>query len=267
MAVMNKKGGKIKKSNGSILVTFIVIIIACFVVGFVVGILSKMFEDGGVQEEIIAVIKNFISTSLPITFIIVSVLAILVPLVAYAKCNAMYKKLKTDMENDDLWDALEHKLNQPIILSNVFSMIDLCLFFCLPLFGIAGVRDGVEFSEIIIVGFVLSVIASIVDILITKLTLDIEKNLNPQKEGNVLDLQFSKIWMSSCDEAERLIAYKAGYKAWSSTNATCITLIVVAFVCSVAFKTDALGMVFVFVIWFVNNLSYMLRAAKLEKGK
>lgn len=111
------------------------------------------------------------------------------------------------------------------------------------------------------------VIATILEIVIQKLILDIEKKLNPEKQGNVLDFNFQKVWMNSCDEAEKLIVYKAGYKAFLNTNITCIILCMVAFVVTLLFKPDVLALVFVCIIWFANNLSYMLKAAKLEKRK
>jgi hypothetical protein len=175
----------------------------------------------------------------------------------------MYKKLQNDRENDDLWDALEEELNQPIILTNSFFMVILCLFFCCLITEKQAAYSSVVFITI----FLLFVTFCVMGILIPKMTIDIEKKLNPEKQGNILDLEFQKVWMDSCDEAQKMIAYKAGYKAFQSTNAACLILILAAFICSVDFQTNLVALIFVCVIWFVNNLSYMIRAAKLEKRK
>jgi hypothetical protein len=111
------------------------------------------------------------------------------------------------------------------------------------------------------------VIASAMEILIPKLTLDIEKKLNPEKQGNILDLEFQKVWLDSCDEAQKLMVYKAGYTAYQSTNIACLILTLAAFICSVIFQTDMLALIFVCIIWFVTNMSYMIRAARLEKRR
>jgi hypothetical protein len=260
MVVMNK-GNTNKKSNIKILITFIIILAVCFVGGFVSGKVAAQAEGTVTLENITNAIKDFSDSAIPIAFMIVSILGIVIPLAAFIRCNAMYKKLQSDKENDDLWDSLEDNLNQPMILSNLFFMIDLCLFFCFLLIGNASKYQ----SAVSIVSVILFVIASVMEILIPKLILDIEKKLNPEKQGNILDVEFQKVWMNSCDEAERLTVYKAGYKAYQNTNVACLILIVAAFICSMTFKTDMIALVFICIIWFVNNMSYMLRAAKLEK--
>ncbi len=69
--------------------------------------------------------------------------------------------------------------------------------------------------------------------------------------------------MSSCDEAERLIVYRAGYQAFLSTNVVCLILCIVTFIFTFLFKTDIMGFVYVCMILLVNNVSYMMRVAKL----
>lgn len=263
---MSKRSENRKKSNKEIILIFIAVLVGCYVVGFALGILSAKAEGTAILENIITAVKTFVTNFILVAFMIVSALGILIPLTAFIKCNGMYQKLQSDRDNDELWDALEDQLNHPMILSNVFSMINLCLFFCVLQKNIYGKEGGYPLVWVI-VGVVLFFLASVVEILIPKLTLDIEKKLNPEKQGNVLDFQFRKVWMNSCDEAEQMITYKAGYRAFLNTNVTCLILIVAAFIVSVTFKTDILSLVFVCVIWFVNNLSYMLRAAKLEKRK
>lgn len=73
--------------------------------------------------------------------------------------------------------------------------------------------------------------------------------------------------MSSCDEAERLIVYRAGYQAFLSTNVVCLILCIVIFIFTFLFKTDIMGFVYVCMILLVNNVSYMMRAAKLERRR
>lgn len=73
--------------------------------------------------------------------------------------------------------------------------------------------------------------------------------------------------MNSCDEAQRMTLYQAGYRAFLNTNITCVVLFVISFVCAVLFQTGLLAFVMIGVIWFVNNMTYMIQGAKLEKGK
>jgi hypothetical protein len=260
---MNKQNKKGSKSNQKILLIFIAILVASMVGGYGFGRLIARAEETVAWVNLARDAKDFLVRAIPAVFIIVSVLGIILPLISFIRCNSMFKKLQNDGENDDLWDELEEKLNQPIILSNTFFMIILCLFFCSLIIGYQ-----VEYQSVVFVTvYLLFAVTCVVGILIPKLTLDIEKKLNPEKQGNLLDIEFQKVWMNSCDEAQKMIAYKAGYKAFQSTNIACLILILAAFICSFAFQTDLTTLVFVSIIWFVNNLSYMIRVVKLEKWK
>jgi hypothetical protein len=263
MAVMNKQNKKSSKSNRKILLIFIAILAASMVGGFIFGRLMVRAEETVTLVNFARDTREFFVRAIPVLFVIASVLGMILSLTSFLRCNAMYKKLQNDRENDDLWDALEEKLNQPIILTNSFYMVILCLFFCCLITENRAAYSSAVFIAI----FLLFVASCVMGILIPKMTIDIEKKLNPEKQGNVLDLEFQKVWMDSCDEAQKMIAYKAGYKAFQSTNAACLVLILAAFICSVAFQTDLVALIFVCIIWFVNNLSYMIRAAKLEKRK
>jgi hypothetical protein len=260
---MNKQNKKGSKSNQKILLIFIAILAASMVGGFVFGRLMANAEDTVTLVNLARDIKEFFVRAIPVVFVITFVLGMILSLTSFLRCHMMYKKLQNDRENDDLWDALEEELNQPIILTNSFFMVILCLFFCCLITEKQAAYSSVVFITI----FLLFVTFCVMGILIPKMTIDIEKKLNPEKQGNILDLEFQKVWMDSCDEAQKMIAYKAGYKAFQSTNAACLILILTAFICSVAFQTDLVALIFVCVIWFVNNLSYMIRAAKLEKRK
>lgn len=264
-----KNNTNTRKSNKAIFITFIAVLLILYAAGYFVGRMVARVEGTVSFEQVTQTVKAFLIHALPIVFLVVSVLAIVILTIAFLSCNAMYKKLQNDRDNDDLWDLLEDRLNVPVILSNAFSIIDTCLFCCILYASLVtgyGKNGGYQ-TVILIAGFLLFVIAAILEIVIPKLILDIEKKLNPEKQGNVLDLNFQKVWMNSCDEAEKLIVYKAGYKAFLNTNITCIILCMVAFVVTLLFKMDVLALVFVCIIWFANNLSYMLRAAKLEKRK
>lgn len=258
-----------EKSNKKIYIIFAAFLVFLYAAGYVVGRLAAKAEKAVSFENLLALGTDFAVQALPIVFLVVSVVGIVFPVIVFLSCYSLYKRLQKERENDDLWDILEEKLNGPMICSNLFAMIELCLFFCCMYeflvtdYG----KNGGSQAVLRFGGVVLFLIAAVVDILIPKLTLDIEKKLNPEKRGNIFDLQFQKVWMNSCDEAQRLTIYQAGYKAYRNTNIACYLLCIVAFSCALLFQTDILALILVWVIWFINNMSYMLRVAKLEKRK
>jgi hypothetical protein len=260
---MSKQNKKDSKSNLRILITFLIILAASLTGGFLVGRLVSGAKQTDILVNFACAVKDFFNGACPVLFLIAALLGILLPLASFLSCNILYKKLQNDKENDALWDILEERLNRPLVLANTFFMVILCLFFCVLITGIR----GNDLSALFRLDFLLFVVSCFSEMLILKFTIDIEKKLNPEKQGNVLDMKFQQVWMNSCDEAQKLTAYKAGFWAFQTTNAACLILILASFICSLAFQTDLVSLLFVCVIWFVNNLSYMLRAAKLEKGK
>ena len=245
-----------------------ILAVSC-IAGFVCGRLVADVKKMGSVDNTIQIVKNIIKQGFPVVFIIVSILGAVVQVIAFEQCNFMYKKLQTDKGNDDLWDKLEDKLNRPMILSNAFSMLNLVLFFCFLYDVLLFDYEKTEtYGQLVtILGIIIFVMSSIISLVITAVTINIEKKLNPEKKGNVLDIHVQKVWMQSCGEAEQLIAYRAGYKGCLNTNIACMVLIVIAFMYSLAFEADLMALLFVTIIWFVNNLSYLLCAARLEKRK
>ncbi len=263
------KDKKLKeKSTKKALIILVSVLAICFLAGYIVGKIMGKVEKTQNFDAVVTAIRSFAFDAIPILFATASFLGCLLPVIAYARCNNLYNQLQKDRENDDLWDTLEDKLNVPMILSNIFSIIELCLFFCF-LYDVEkgyGKAGGYQ-SAMWLIAVALFVITMAVEILIPKLTVDIEKKLNPEKRGNALDFQFHKVWMSSCDEAERLIAYRAGYQAFLNTNVVCLILCIVTFIFTFLFKTDIMGFVYVCMILLVNNVSYMMRAVRLERRR
>lgn len=265
---MSKDKKTKEKSTKKALIILISALAICFLAGYIVGKIMGKVEKTQSFDAVVTAIRAFALDAIPILFAVVSLLGCLLPVIAYARCNMLYKQLQKDRENDDLWDTLEEKLNVPMIMSNIFSIIELCLFFCF-LYDVEkgyGKMSGYQ-SAMWVIAVAMFVITMAIEILIPKLTVDIEKKLNPEKRGNALDFQFRKVWMSSCDEAERLIVYRAGYQAFLSTNLVCLILCIVTFIFTFLFKTDIMGFVYVCMILLVNNVSYMTRAAKLERRR
>lgn len=257
---MNKKK---EKSNTRIIITFIAFVILCTVLGFLMGRELSRAENSSSFEETLILIKNDMTRVTPIVFIVTSVLGIILPLASFGRCSLMYKKLQKDKENYDLWDSLEDKLNIPVIFSNSLSIINLCLFFCV--IHISMKADTGMGHTGYIIGFVTFAVSMFVFILISKLIIDMEIKLNPEKKGNPLDFQFQKVWLESCDEAQRLTVYKAGYTAFQVTNGFSMVFFVITFIIIELFKLDIFALVVLAVLMLVNVMSYMFTAAKLER--
>ena len=260
---MNNK--KKERSDKRILLTFILMIATCGGIGYFFGVITAKTEETDTLAQAVDVVKNVVLQSFPVLFMIVAVLSIIIPTIGYIHCHKMYQKLQADRDNDELWDRLENALNGPMIISTLFSIANVCLFLCFVYGAVTAKIDERYGKTVVLIGLAIFVISTVMEILIPHLVVKIEKELNPEKKGNVLDSKFREVWMDSCDEAQQLIVYKSAYKAFSNTNIVCIWLIAITFVCAMLFKTDILSMIIVCLIWFINTFSYMLHAAKLER--
>ena len=260
---MNNK--KKERSDKRILLTFILMIVACGGIGYFFGMITAKTEETDTLAQAVDVVKDVVMQSFPVLFMIVAVLSIVIPTIAYIRCHKMYQKLQADRDNDELWDRLENALNGPMITSTLFSIANVCLFLCFVYGAVTAKIDERYGKTVVLIGLAVFVVSTVVEILIPHLVVKIEKELNPEKKGNVLDSKFREVWMDSCDEAQQMMVYKSAYKAFSNTDMVCIWLVVITFVCAMLFKTDILSMLVVCLVWFINTLSYMLHAAKLER--
>lgn len=89
--------------------------------------------------------------------------------------------------------------------------------------------------------------------------------LNPEKKGDALELHFKKKWLESFDEQERLSAYAASYKAFSSLGIVFYVTYIVLFLLVPFFHFGFLPFLCVGCMWLVPNVVYLREASKNPK--
>ncbi|MGN0153860.1 MAG: DUF3169 family protein [Lachnospiraceae bacterium] len=256
-------------NNKKIYITFIVVMVVLYGAGYMVGRLVAKGEKSGSLDSILNDVISRLTAAVPPLYLVLAVASLIVVCALFLSCKKMHQKLQNNPEDDDLWDTLEEKMNFPMILCNIMQIANILFFTCIIYiaeFNFYGKNGGYE-TVIIIADCVLFFVVLAAGMLIPKGIVDIEKQLNPEKQGNVFDFKFNEVWLASCDEAQKMMAYKAAYKAFKDTNITCIVVCILAFIGMFVFKTGIYPILCVCVIWMVNNVSYMLRAAKLERRK
>lgn len=260
---------KNKKSDAKIYMIFIGVMVVLYYAGYLVGSGIAKLQRGGNYEETMEMLKNKIVTVAPFLYAVFAIVALIVVLVLYLSCRKMEERLKKNPDDDDLWDKLEEKLNTPMIIANTMSIIDAffigCLFYIVEFYDFA--KNGGIQAVIVVIDIFLVILVLAAGILIPKGIVDIEKRLNPEKEGNVFDFRFDEVWLASCDEAQKMIAYKAAYHALKNTNVACSILWVLAATGIFLFKSGVFPLFCVCIIWLISNVSYMGMGAKLEKRR
>lgn len=179
-------------------------------------------------------------------------------LALYLDCRARF--LAWDGEEEDLIEGVEHRLGVSMLLDNL--MMILGFLFLTLMNGTLGLLEGWQFW-LGLAAFLYCMAASIV---LTRLSVNLTKRINPEKRGDVLEMKFQQTWLASCDEGERSVIYRSAFKAYKVTSYTCMGLWLVCTLIQVTLGLigPAPG-VCVLLVWLVLNLTYCGEALRLQR--
>lgn len=169
-----------------------------------------------------------------------------------------------DPDDEDAIDAIERKLNMPVIAASAMQIIDMAIY---PVLLWLCLRNSVPqalANVVFAVDCVVFLAGLIVAFVISKRVIDLEKRLNPEKRGSLLDRSFARDWERSMDEGEKLIVYQAGYQAYKQASAACGVLWLVSIITQFLLDTGVFPILCVCAVWLVLTLSYYRTAVRLE---
>lgn len=259
----SNKNSNNKKSDTKIYVIFAVALVVSMLAGVLMGVASSVVKAMGMQVPM-ETVKHIVSIAAPIVFAAFLFVLTLISLIVYAKAAKQAKEW--DGEDEDVIDGIEDALNIPMTLSSVmlvgnFFLFTFGVFVSEPADGgkIPGVTYGI-LGGLFLLGFVAVIVVQM-------LAVNLEKKLNPEKQGNILDFKFMEKWEKSSDEAQMLTQYKGGYKSFKATSFACMFAWLLSFLGMMMFNTGFMAVACVCAIWFVSVISYSLEVAKLEKKK
>lgn len=243
-----------------VVLKFLLIVLAAAIVGFFGGFgamwLRATVLEG--QAEAMAHVGASLARALPWVSWGVSLALTLAALGLHLNCRAKF--LAWDGEDEDLIDGVEHRLGVSMLLDTLMMILGF-LFFTL-LSGTMGLLEGWQFW-LGLAGFLYCLTASIV---LTRLSVNLTKRINPEKRGDVLEVKFQKTWLSSCDEGERAVIYQAAFKAYKATSYTCMGLWLACTLAQITFDfISPVPGVCVLLIWLVLNLTYCLESLRLQR--
>ncbi|MEE1076261.1 MAG: DUF3169 family protein [Acutalibacteraceae bacterium] len=264
---MKKSNSEKNKTRKSTLRFVITMIISAFV-----GVLLSLFKDVTVKagidfKEIFNNFDNCIVYALPWIFALVLVVTSSISVIYYFKSKKLFNKW--DGEDEDSINKVENMISKSIIVSNIGLIMDYFLIGASIHFTES---EALTISDKVVgintfVSICIFLISLVFFIVIQRSAIELEKKINPEKSGEVLDANFQKEWENSFDEAEKAIAGKAAHKSFKATNVTCVVLCFLSIVFEVIFKIGIVPVLFVTIIWLVSTLAYQLEALKLENKK
>lgn len=199
-------------------------------------------------------------------FALMNVIGILVTYISYKKAKKMTEQW--DGNNEDVLDKIEDKLDVALLSITITISTNYFFFGLISYIGLVKMEgQGMLPPMLTLVGIVVFLGSSLVFVALQKKCIDLTKQLNPEKKGNIFDKNFSKEWLASCDEAQQLIIYKSSFAAYKNAGGACQILWLVTVIAMMTLDTGLLPIFCVSVIMLVMQVSYYLESKKLERGK
>ncbi|MGN0558086.1 MAG: DUF3169 family protein [Acutalibacteraceae bacterium] len=270
----NNKVTADRKKNKTAAKKLSLLMIPGLIIGMLLGFLISVFEDSLFSLDAYALWEGFNK----ISFYATPVVYLVIFLTVVAVCLSLIKKARKIFEQWDGEDEETISRSEKLLSlsSSVNTVSVIVLYFVFGLWGCSlkfVISKGDIMSLVICGAFLLLIIISIVSFaLISRSVIELAKKINPEKKGDALDVKFQKEWIDSCDEAEKMNIYKAGFKAYNVANYVCTVLWVLIALPGMTFDIGVLPLIIVTTIWLTLTLTYLITGYKLEnktkqKGK
>lgn len=255
-----------KQENKKALKILVPITIAAGIFGGIIGVLATTQGAQGLAEKFADVLHEFLFIIGPWAVIITSLAGIIGSLFIYKSAQKEYQENLPSSPDEEIEEAvfakIEGKISSAILLISV-TMILSFMFFAIIVAYMDRYVEGPLW--LLLLAFIAFIISMFGEGKIQQMLVDFTKVLYPQKNGSVYDIKFSEKWEDSCDELEKLMIYKAAYKAYKTTNGMCCFGLVAMILLSFFFHYGPLPAMLVGCIWLAHTVSYYLEARRLEK--
>lgn len=258
-----------RQENKKALKVFIPIIIVAAVIGGIVGGVASKDGAKDIAANIGDFLAEFIFAIAPYGVIVTVVAGFLV---AWLFCKSAEKEFRHERElcaaEDEIKEealvSMDRKISFGLLAVSVSVIVSFMFFAAV----VAYIDRYLDRSWVLFI-VVTAVFAAgnFIAIKVQQVMVDFEKILNPEKQGSVYDLKFKEKWEDSCDEMEKLMIYKASYKAYRTANNACVIAFLAMIMLSFFFDYGPLPAMVAGSVWLATTVSYCLEAMKLEKQK
>lgn len=265
---MNKMNKMNKATKRRLIITGIVCLVlwvASYFIGYyVIADLSYNLQTGDIS---LAGFEDILNTTLlyvtPVLFVLQLAFTVIYTACSYTKAKKLYTKW--DGEDEATIDKAES------LISCCISVIAVAQIVSMTLFGIIVYTTYDKFmSEPIFWMFMVLVVTFIAEtvyiVLMQRCAVQLIKKINPEKQGEALDVKFQKDWEASMDEAQKAITYECGYRAYRVCIYTCLVLWLVCLF-GIYFGMGIMPMLMVSVIWLATTLTYIVKSYNMEHRK
>ena len=247
-----------KESNKKLIITLVIAAVLLYVGGYFVG--QFVANNEADLSSVMSGLGNFLIVNAYYFASVVSIIMCDVGFSLYAKASKLADKW--DGEDDVLMDEVERILFYPGAIAQVMMVISIMAFgVSLCIFSTENAsKNQILFTILIATGVML--LSFIWAAILQGKVVSLEKKLNPEKRGNVLDIKFQSKWLESCDEAEKLTIYKAAYDSFKISTYVFGGALIIAILAEFVCRTGIFPIILVSVMWLIQLIVYMNSARK-----
>ncbi len=227
------KNDEIRQANRKALPKFILSMTIFMLVGGAVGYLSARYGLDRLTGGIKSTGEFFGAYIAPWLMLAI---AVIMPIV----CGSIQRRAKRmieswDGEDEDVYGIIDRKISLVGWISGSALIVSDFLMAASYSKGFK-IFESTKTTALFLVA-VASVFAVIIEMMIIgQKCVDFAKRMNPEKKASFYDAKFSKKWMDTCDEAEKIMIGKCAFKAYSATNKVCAISAGVLTICALVFN-------------------------------
>ncbi len=210
---------------------------------FSVGLL-KFGEAGGLAK--LSEIGNFL-VDINIYIFVLLVFVLFIPSVyLFMKAKKVYEKI--DVMSDDEYEEKDNiakkKLDTALTLNSIFMVLNFLVY------GTTLDKTSDNFLIVLMV-FLTNILAmALFEIYVIRFI----QRKDTRLKGDPTTFKFTKDFIESCDEAEKLRIYKSGYHAFQSSRSASLGFILITIISNMVLETGALPIV-ISCIWMLENVA------------
>jgi len=256
----------IKQEGKNVKRRFYITILISAAIGGCFGLLISSISLNTTLESrnhFLKLIDLFFEQAIPYIFIIFSIITIFYVLFLQHKVKSEFQNLSE--EDDVKIQSIENRVNTALMLSNIIYIISFMLI------GIVTsdlFYNGNLFKHSFLITFVVCFLFFVFNLIIVirvqKNLIHLIKKMNPEKKGNVYDINFHKDWLNSCDEAQQLMIYKCAYKSFQTMGRVFTNLMLFFFLVSILYHSAIFLMILTTFFWLLMNITYSLESMKCK---
>lgn len=247
---------EIKQENRRAMPKFAALIAGAFLMGILLSLGAQAISSRG-MDSFFGALRQ-IMEACAVWVIPVLLLAVNLP------CGLGLRRCEKDLrawngEDEVLPERVEQRINYILLFSNLAYFVSMLVLSLV----LIDMEDALTLA-IVLAEFLA---AQVVMVLQQKKSVDLVKTLNPEKRGSVLDTNFQKKWLDSCDENERKRVGEASYAAYQAVNGTCITLWVLLIFVDRIMDVGALPFILLLTILCVSVTAYCMTEIRANRRR